>query len=46
MDSYLLLSAENARILLVNPHGTEIGVPNMPSWKAKKLRNFPKKKYS
>jgi hypothetical protein len=27
----------NARILLVNPPSTEIGMLNMSSWKAKKL---------
>jgi hypothetical protein len=33
------------KILLANPPSTEIGVPNMPSLKAKKLRKLPQKKY-
>ena len=37
---------KNARILLANPQSTEIGMPNMPSWKAKKLSKLPREKYS
>ena len=39
------ISLEKRTDTVGQPPSTEIGVLNMPSWKAKKLRNFPEKKY-
>jgi hypothetical protein len=42
----VVFGLENEPILLANPQSTEIGMPNMPSWKAKKLSRLPREKYS
>jgi hypothetical protein len=42
--SLRFVSLEKPPDTVGHPPITEVGVPNMPSWKAKKLRKLPREK--